>query len=54
MGGVQFLFIIEVDSLSASMHIYDVFHVSFIKRYVPHTNHVIYWHMIQVELKGGF
>jgi hypothetical protein len=24
MGGVQFLFIIEVDSLSASMHIYSL------------------------------
>jgi hypothetical protein len=41
-------------ALSASMSIHNVFHVSFIKNYVPVTNHVIYWNVIQVDQEGDF
>jgi hypothetical protein len=38
----------------ASMHIHNVFHVSLLKIYVPDTNHVIDWNVIQVEQEGVF
>jgi hypothetical protein len=38
-------------SLPASMRIHNVFHVSFLKKYVPNPNHVIDWNVIQVEHK---
>jgi hypothetical protein len=41
-------------SFPASMHIHNVFHVSLLKKYVPDTNHVIDWNVIQVEQEGGF
>jgi hypothetical protein len=41
-------------SLPTSMHIYNVFHVSLLKIYIPDTNHVIDWNVIQVEQKCGF
>jgi hypothetical protein len=36
-------------ALLASMSIHNVFHVSFLKKYVPDVNHVIDWNVIQVE-----
>jgi hypothetical protein len=33
-------------SLPTSMNVHDVFHVSFLKKYVHDPNHVIYWHLI--------
>ena len=39
-------------ALTASMTIHNVFHVSLLKKYVPDTNHVIDWTMIQVEQEG--
>jgi hypothetical protein len=36
-------------SLPASMYIHNVFHVSFLKKYIPDANHVIDWNVIQVE-----
>jgi hypothetical protein len=36
-------------ALSASMSIHNVFHVSFLKKYIPDVNHVIDWNVIQVE-----
>jgi hypothetical protein len=41
-------------SLPTSMHIHNVFHVSLLKKYVPDTNHVIDWNVIQVEQEGDF
>jgi hypothetical protein len=38
----------------ASLCIHNVFHVSFLKKYVPDVNHVIDWNVIQVELAGNF
>jgi hypothetical protein len=38
----------------ASMNVHNVFHVSFIKKYVHDPNHVIDWHLIQVETEGDF
>jgi hypothetical protein len=37
-----------------SMSIHNVFHVSFLKKYIPDANHVIYWNVIQVEKEGTF
>jgi hypothetical protein len=36
-------------ALHASMTIHNVFHVSFLKKYIPDANHVIDWNLIQVE-----
>jgi hypothetical protein len=36
------------------MCIHNVFHVSFLKKYVPDANHVIDWNVIQVEQEGDF
>jgi hypothetical protein len=33
----------------ASISIHNVFHVSFLKKYIPYANHVIDWNVIQVE-----
>jgi hypothetical protein len=41
-------------ALPTSMHIHNVFHVSLLKKYVPDTNHVIDWNVIQVEPEGEF
>jgi exosome complex RNA-binding protein Rrp4 len=35
--------------LPASMTVHNVFHISFIKKYIPNANHVIVWNVIQVE-----
>jgi hypothetical protein len=37
-----------------SMNVYNVFHVSLLKKYVHDPNHVIDWHLIQVEIAGDF
>jgi hypothetical protein len=39
-------------TLSASMSIHNVFHVSLFKKYVLDANHVIDWNVIQVEKEG--
>ena len=36
-------------ALPASMFVHNVFHVSFLKQYIPDVNHVIDWNVIQVE-----
>jgi hypothetical protein len=36
-------------ALPTCMSIHNVFHVSFLKKYVPDANHVIDWNVIQVE-----
>jgi hypothetical protein len=41
-------------SYPASMNVHNVFHVSLLKKYVHDPNHVIDWHLIQVETKGDF
>jgi hypothetical protein len=41
-------------SFSASMNVHNVFHVYLLKKYVHEPNHVIDWHLIQVETKGYF
>jgi hypothetical protein len=41
-------------SFSASMFVHNVFHVSFLKKYIPDANHVIDWNVIQVEQEGTF
>jgi hypothetical protein len=38
----------------ASMNVHNIFHISFIKKYVHDPNHVINWHLIQVEIEGDF
>jgi hypothetical protein len=40
-------------ALSASMNVHNVFHVSFLKKYIPNVNHVIDWNAIQVEQEGN-
>jgi hypothetical protein len=39
-------------ALPASMSVHNVFHVSFLKKYIPDSNHVIDWNVIQVEQEG--
>jgi hypothetical protein len=41
-------------ALSTSMNVHNVFHVSLLKKYVHDPNHVIDWHLIQVETEGDF
>jgi hypothetical protein len=41
-------------ALSPSMNVHNVFHVSLLKKYVHDPNHVIDWHLIQVETEGDF
>ena len=37
-----------------SMKVHNVFHVSLLKKYVHDPNHVVDWHLIQVETGGDF
>jgi hypothetical protein len=39
-------------SFPKSMTVHNVFHVSFLKKYIPDANHVIDWNVIQVEQEG--
>jgi hypothetical protein len=39
-------------ALPASMTVHNVFHVSFLKKYIPDVNYVIDWNVIQVEQEG--
>jgi hypothetical protein len=41
-------------SFPASMYVHNVFHVSFLKKYILDANHVIDWNVIQVEQEGAF
>ena len=41
-------------ALPASMNLHNVFHVDLLKKYVYEPNHVIDWHLIQVETEGDF
>jgi hypothetical protein len=41
-------------ALPASMIIHNVFHVSFLNKYIPDANHVIDWNVIQVEQGSAF
>jgi hypothetical protein len=41
-------------SFVASLCIHNFFHVLMLKRYVPDTNHIIDWNVIQVDPEGGF
>ena len=41
-------------ALPTSTRAHNVFHVSFLKKYVHDPNHVINWDVIQVEPKGEF
>jgi hypothetical protein len=41
-------------ALPASMNVHTVFHVYLINKYVHEPNHVIDWHLIQVETEGDF
>jgi hypothetical protein len=34
------------------MTVHNVFHISFLKKYIPDANHVIDWNVIQVEKEG--
>jgi hypothetical protein len=36
------------------MSIHNVFHVTFLKKYIPDVNHVIDWNVIRVEKEGTF
>ena len=38
----------------ASMNVHNVFHVYLLNKYVHDPNHVIDWHLIQVEIEGKF
>ena len=41
-------------ALPVSMTVHNVFHVSFLKKYMPDANHVIDWNVIQVDQEGDF
>jgi hypothetical protein len=38
----------------ASIFVHNVFHVSLLNKYIPNSNHVIDWNVIQVEQEGAF
>jgi hypothetical protein len=41
-------------SFPASLCIHNVFHVSFLKKYIRNANHIIDWNVIQVEPEEDF
>jgi hypothetical protein len=46
--------VVYMIALPASMSVHNVFHVSFLKKYIPDANHVIDWNVIEVEQEGTF
>jgi hypothetical protein len=49
IGPVYYMF-----GLPSYMSIHNVFHVSFLKKYIPDANHVIDWNVILVEQESTF
>jgi hypothetical protein len=47
-----YIYISYILSLLASMTVYNVFHVSMLKKFILDANHVIDWNAIQVEQEG--
>jgi hypothetical protein len=41
-------------TLPTSMYVHNVFHISFLNKYIPDANHVIDWNVIEVEQEGTF
>jgi hypothetical protein len=41
-------------ALHVSMNVHNVFHVALLNKYLHDPNHVIDWHLIQVEIEGDF
>jgi len=41
-------------ALPSYVNIHDVFHVSFLHKYVPNTNHVLYFDAISLKDMGEF
>ena len=41
-------------ALPLTLKVHDVFHVSFLKKYVKDVDHVIDWFILEVELEGEF
>jgi hypothetical protein len=41
-------------ALHAPLSIHNIFHVSFLKKYIPYAHHVIDWSVIRVEKLGAF
>ena len=41
-------------ALPTSTYVHNLFHVSFLKKYIHDANHVIDWNVIQVEQEGTF
>jgi hypothetical protein len=46
--------VVYMIALPASMFFHNVFYVSLLKKYIPYSNHVIDWNVIQVEKQGAF
>ncbi len=40
--------------LPPNIGVHNVFHISLLKKYILDPNHIIKWHVIQLEPKGGF
>ena len=41
-------------ALPPNIRVHNVFHVALLNKYVPDPNHIINWHVIQVEPEGDF
>jgi hypothetical protein len=46
--------VVYMIALPTFMSVHNVFHVSLLKKYIPDTNHVIDWNVIQVEQESAF
>jgi hypothetical protein len=49
IGSVAYMF-----DFTTSMRVHNLFHISLLKKYVPYSNHVIDWNVIQVEHERDF
>jgi hypothetical protein len=47
-----YIYIAYMLALPTSMTVHNVFHISFLKKYIPDANHVINCNVIQVEQEG--